>query len=431
MTDIKLFSTDTETSVISGILKCPGYVHSTDGLRFYMFSSTQFQVIFQEFEELKEQQLLPELQVFISSLESKNLLEKAGGRKYLEQLASKEEISEESFKKLVSITVASYKARSLLSITSGVSKSTLNADSIDESINQVRKSLEELVGIGGGSYTIHLSEIAKETYDEILARTQSPGIRGVTWGVPSIDKITGGKSKGDLIIVAGRPGSGKTSVACNSILTDALVGSPSLLISREMKPNQLLERLISIDTGIPSTNIRLGVLSPEQMKTIYGSIAKIKELPIYLDYNYRCSDPFYLESTITKYVRQYNIENVYLDYIQMSTERDEGQTQEIGRLTKLFKGMSNDLDICSILLSQLNRNVEARDDKRPLLSDMKQSGAIEEDADFVVGLYRDEYYYKDTKAKNTMEFIVLKHRNGPVGTVLTRYDAPTYRMSEL
>ena len=96
----------------------------------------------------------------------------------------------------------------------------------------------------------------------------------------------------------------------------------------------------------------------------------------------------------------------------------------------MSKLLANDLDVCMILLSQLNRNVESREDKRPLLSDMKQSGSIEDDADFVIGLYRDEYYYKETKAKGLMEYIILKHRSGPVGTVTVKYDGPTYRITE-
>jgi replicative DNA helicase len=149
-----------------------------------------------------------------------------------------------------------------------------------------------------------------------------------------------------------------------------------------------------------------------------------------MDTSYHSSDPYYVESTVNKYKNKYGVEIVYLDYIQLLTERDEGQTQEIGRLTRLFKLLSNDLNICSVLLSQLNRNLESRDDKRPLLSDMRQSGSIEEDADFVLGLYRDEAYNKETKYKGIIENIVLKNRNGPIGTVSLKFDGPTNRISE-
>lgn len=429
MADTKLFAVESELKVLAGILRCPALVHSTDGLQSYMFSSSQNQELFQEFLTLKEQNYVPSPDIVIESLASKNKLDLVGGKNYIELLLKKE-VNDEGFVKFVEIVVASYKARTYLSLLSGVKKEDLNADNIDEMVHLTVQKLNGLVGIGGGTYTVHISEFVQDTYEEIVARTSHPGIRGASWGVPSIDAATGGKSPGDLIIIAGRPGSGKTSAVCNSILVDGLNGVPSLLISREMRPAELLERLASIDSGIPSTKMRLGTLDQNQINALFKSMQKIKKLPIYLDYNFRVSDPFYIESTVNKFRKQYSVQNVYLDYIQMATERNEYQTQEIGVLTKLFKGMSNDLGICSILLSQLNRSVEARDDKRPILSDMKQAGAIEEDADFVIGLYRDEYYYKDTKAKGLMEYLVLKHRNGPVGTVTVKFDGPTYKISE-
>lgn len=429
MADNKLFSVDTETAILGGILNCPGFIHSTDGLRDYMFSSIPHQILFKEFEELKETGHLPEVQVVISSLDSKNLLEKAGGKKHIENLSAKE-IGEESFKKLVEIAVAAYKGRAFLSTISKVKKDSLSAENINYEIQTMRENLESLLGLGGGNTTVHISELIQSTYEEIISRMGNPGIRGTSWGIGSVDKATGGKSPGDLVVVAARPGMGKTSVICNSILADAAAGIPALMISREMRPQELLERLVSIDAGIPNTNIRLGHMEQKLVDSMYKSFQKIKTLPIYLDYNFKTLDPFYLESTINKFVKEKGVKVVYLDYIQIATERDENQTREIGRLTRMFKGMSNALDICSVLVSQLNRGVEMRDDKRPLLSDMRQSGAIEEDADFVIGLYRDEHYNKETKYKNLMEYIILKHRNGPPGTVSLKFDGPTYRISE-
>ncbi len=429
MADNKLFSPESEVIIIASILQNPGLIHSTDGLREYMFSSSPLQTLFGEFEELKKDNTLPDPQIVIASLESKNKLDKVGGKKEIDRFLSKE-VNKENFIKFVEIVVASYKGRQFLSVLAGGKKEDLTAENIDLKINSTRQNLDELVGIGGGNHTIHVSEIVKSTFDLIMARTMSPGICGVTWGVPSIDVATGGKSPGDLVIIAGRPGSGKTSVICNSYLEDGLAGVPTLMISREMRKEQLMDRLISIDSGIPSDRIRLGVLNQQQIEKIYASLEKIKKLPLYMDYNFMASDPFYLEATVNKYVKHYGVKVSYLDYIQISTERDEGQTQEIGRLTKMFKGMANHMGICCILASQMNRSVESRDDKRPILSDMKQSGAIEDDADFVIGLYRDEYYYPETKAKGLMEYIVLKHRNGPTGTVTVKFDGPTYKISE-
>lgn len=395
-----------------------------------MFSSTPNQALYLEFETGVEKNLLPDPTLIIESLGAKGELDKIGGRRYIEVLLSKD-YTESSFPKFVELVIDSYKARTFLSIVSGANNlDYILSSGINDAIYGVRKSLDSLIESGTNLHTIHIGDITKSVFEDIISRMQNKGIRGITWGVTDIDKITGGKCGGDVWVVGGRPGSGKSALVCNSIYQDALNGKPSLLIAREMRANQLLERLICIDTGIPNTNIRLGILDQSQIDLMRESFAKIKQLPIYLDTNFGACEPFYLESVVNKFRNKYGIETLYVDYIQLLSERDENQTQEIGKLSRLFKMMSNELNICTVICSQLNRGVEARDDKRPLMSDLKQSGALEEDADYVIGLYRDEYYNKETKFKNLMEFIVMKNRNGPPGTVTIRFDGVTGKTSE-
>lgn len=425
----KLFQIESEVAAISLILNTPDLVHAAPNLRYFMFSSTPHQVIFAEIEELVSKRLNPDPVLIIESLDAKNLLASAGGKRYVDLLLEKEYQSE-SFLEFVKLVVDSYKARQYLSITATPNKSEITASNIDEYIYNTRKSLDGLIEVGGKLEAQHVGDLAKETYEEILSRREKPGVRGTPWGVRDIDKATGGKNGGDMWVIGGRPGAGKTALVCNSVYQDGINGVPSLLIEREMRSQELMERLITIDTGIPNTNIRLGVLSDEQVGRIYDSLAKLKKLPIYLDTNYRACDPRYVEATVNKFHNKYGVKVVYLDYIQLLADRDDNQTQEIGQLTRLFKLMSNELDICSVLLSQLNRNVESRDDKRPLLSDMKQSGAIEEDSDYVVGLYRDEYYNKETKYKGLMEYIILKNRNGPPGTVTIGFNGETNKIGD-
>lgn len=136
-----------------------------------------------------------------------------------------------------------------------------------------------------------------------------------------------------------------------------------------------------------------------------------------------------MKSTINKYHNLHGIKNVYLDYIGLLVERDDNQVNEIGRFSRLFKSLSNELAICSIILSQLNRGVESRENKRPMMSDLRQSGNLEEDADLVIGLYRDEYYNKETRYKGLMEFLVLKNRNGPPGTVTLKFEDSTNKVT--
>ncbi len=428
--DNKLFSADTEDIVLATLLRNPDLIHSTNGLRSFMFSSTPNVLLYEEMENLlSTKQLLPEPSIIISSLDSKNATDSVGGRRRLESLVTKE-TNVDAFSEFVDIVMKSWKARTLLSHVSGVRKEGLSALNIDDVIRNTRAGLDNLMQSGNSMSAFHIKDAVIDTYNEIAARIENPGIRGITWGVPSIDGITGGKSPGDLWVIGGRPGAGKSAVVCNSVYHDGLAGVPSLLIEREMRTQELMERLICIDTGIPNTNIRLGLINKDQIVMIRDSLEKLKKMPIYLDTNYRASDPYYVESVVNKFHNTHGIQNVYLDYIQLLAERDDTQTQEIGKLTRLFKIMSNELGICSILLSQLNRNVEFREDKRPMLSDLKQSGSLEEDTDFVIGLYRDEYYNKETKAKGLMEYLVLKHRNGQTGVITVKFDGATSKISE-
>lgn len=382
-------------------------------------------------EELKEKGYVPDPSLIIASLKSKNELDNVGGEKQIEYLLGKN-VSTEGFEEYVEIVVASFKARHYISITSEVKSSDINASNIDEIINKTRKSLSGLLELQNTSGTVHIGDVTTEVYKEIIARRDKPGIRGVSWGITTLDKATGGKCGGDLWVIGGRPGAGKTALVCNSILQDGLQGVPSLLIEREMRVQELSERLISIDSGIPNSNIQLGMLDNKQLELMHSSVQKLSKLPIYIDTNFMANDPMYIESTINKFRNNHGVKHVYLDYIQIATDRDENQTQAIGRLSRLLKLMANDLGICSILLSQLNRKLEEREDKRPLMSDFKMSGALEEDPDFAIGLYRDALYTnnKDSKSGNLMEFLVLKHRNGPTGTVTLKFDGPTYRICE-
>jgi replicative DNA helicase len=357
----KLFETDAEVIVISSILQVPDLVHNIDGLRYYMFSSTPHQTLFEEFEDLKDKQLATDFALVVNSLDSKNLLDKAGGRKYIELLVSKQ-VNTDTFVEMVKTVVASYKARSLISISSSIDKNKLTSANVDGHLQTMKQSLENLLAVNGQNDTLFLGDFVAEAFKEIEERVQTPGIRGHSWGSAELNKATGGKCGGDLLTIAGRPGMGKTALVMNSVLADGRNNIPSLVIEREMRKQELTERLISLDTDIPNTNIRLGLLNPEQMDKVRESLQRLKKMPIYVDTSYKSSDPYYIESTVNKFRNKHGIEVVYLDYIQILSDRTESQTQEIGQMTRLFKLMSNELGICSIILSQLNRGVEHRED---------------------------------------------------------------------
>lgn len=428
MAERSAFTNDAEVAVLSIILNNPDLVHELDGLKSFMFSSTPHQNLYLEIEEMIEEQTPPDAGLIIAKLESKDLISKVGGKKYIEQLRNYV-YNKDTIYEYRNLIIDAYKARSLVSIGSSVSTlEKVNIEKIDEEIGRVKNSLDQILETRAGTQTVALGDTVKRVYEGIVDGRLNAGLRGESWGISELDKATGGKCPGELIIVGGRPGSGKSSVLFNSIYTDAKNGVASLLFEREMRVEEVAERLVSLDTGIPITSIRLRILTDSQVKQIYESLERLKKFPIYIDTSYRSTDPYYIESTVNRYKRLYDIKVVYLDYIQILVDREDNQVNEIGRYSRLFKTLANELNICSIMASQLNRGVESRENKRPALSDLRQSGNLEEDADIVVGLYRDEYYNPETRYKGLMEFLILKYRNGPPGTVTIRFDSDTNRI---
>lgn len=424
MAETKISTTDAEVAVLSIVLRNPDLAHELEGFKSYMFSSIPNQNLFREIEERLEKQSPIDAGLIVADLESRGEIAKIGGKKQIDFFIN-QNINEDTLQKYKEIVANSWKTRTVISMGNGLNIENVNAGNVNQVILDTKKGLDELSLLNGDSKTVSIGDIINDVYEEIKSRSEHPGIKGSTWGIKELDSATGGKCPGDLWIIGGRPGQGKTALVCNSILADAEAGVPSLIFSKEMRNQEISERLISLKSGVPITNIRLGVLDQKQVNKIFETISLLHKLPIYIDSSFRNSDLSYMESTVVKYKRQFGVQVAYLDYIQIAVDRDDNQTQEIGRVSRLFKGLSNELGICSVLVSQLNRAVELRENKRPILSDLRQSGNLEEDADMVVGLYRDEYYNKETKYKNLMEFNILKYRNGAIGSMTLKFDPIT------
>lgn len=423
-----LFSQDAETAVLSLIIKNGDLAFTTDGLRATMFSSLSTQCLFSNIEDLKSRNITPDAHTILLFLESNGQLNRCGGKEFIDLLESLE-YPKENFNEFIRLMMESHKARTLSEIIKSVDLKNLTSGTVNSIIQSLKAGLDALTETSFGQAVAHIGDLVSPYYNELVERIKTPGIRGVKWGIKPVDLNWGGKAGGDLWFIAARPSQGKTALICNTALNDGLSGEPCLIISREMTSSQLLERLLSTFTGIDGSKIRLGLVG-EQMGEIEDALKVLKKLPIYVDTNFNMNDEFYLESVIRKYHSIHKVKTVYIDYIQLLVDRDENQTNALGRVSKTLKRLAGSLDISIVVLSQLNREVEKREDKRPILSDMRQSGNLEEDADWVVGLYREVYYIKDTKNKNTMEFIVLKARNGPVGTVLLKFTPEITKIEE-
>jgi replicative DNA helicase len=392
-----------------------------------MFSSSPNQLLFSTIEELIGQGLVPEVNLLDSHMKAKGKDLQIGGREYLNYLAkcTYDVANINEFEKMV---IRSYQARTLISVVSKIPERIMETKDIDGAMAGLRVTLDKLSENLGGEDTEVLLNILQGTWTNIVERVEHPGLRGVTTGVDTVDSATAGMCEGEVWYIAGRPGMGKTAHMCNMMLAQGKAGIPALMFSFEMVKQSLAERLLALDTGINSFNLRTGALNQAELNRLSESIKGIKSLPIHVDSNFN-GDINYITSTTRKYVRNYGVRVAYLDYIQLAAERGLDATNELGRISRQLKLLANELNITWVVGSQFNRLLETRDDKRPILSDLRQSGSLEEDADVVVGLYRDVVYNKKTKDPSLLEDIVLKNRNGPRGVIPLTFEEETGRIA--
>ena len=423
---IELFSQDSEQSLFSILLAHPELIYNLQTIKPFMFSSTVHTGIFSTMLELMEQNLVPDKTLVISKLAQTGRLEACGGEGYIKHLESLN-ANVGNLKAFEESISSSYKARTIVNAVGGVTEKILSGGNVQEQIESLRGVIDNLELVAGGESTQQIDLALKDTWDSIVTRVNNPGVRGTITGFNSIDIQTGGISGGDVWIIASRPGMGKSAHLCNSALNTAKAGNPVLIFSLEMRKQSIIERMLAFETGISITDIRLGTLTQVQLDNIAKALKLFKGLPIYIDCSFMPSLS-YVVATIRRYHKMYGIKIVYLDYLQLLAERGDNQTAELGNISRTFKLLMNELDAGAILYSQLNRLVEARPDKRPVLSDIRQSGNLEEDADIVAFLYRDDYY-DPQKNVGLLEYIMRKNRNGPTGTIFLAFDANTNRIT--
>ena len=271
---------------------------------------------------------------------------------------------------------------------------------------------------------VTITELFSNIFLELKEKSLKPQLPGLACGFYDLDSLTQGFQKSDLIILAGRPSMGKTAFVLNitqNILKKYKV--PILFFSLEMSKEQLIYRLLSNETGISQTRLKIGNLYKEDWHNLKETIQKYSRLPFFIDdqTNLTTQD---IRSRIKKIVFEQNkIGLIIIDYLQLllsSESKSENRVQELSQITRTLKSFAKEFKIPIIALSQLNRSVENRINKRPLLSDLRESGSIEQDADLVLMLYRESYYnFSSEKNRKTApaEVIIVKHRNGPLGVV--------------
>jgi len=267
----------------------------------------------------------------------------------------------------------------------------------------------------------HISDVLQTTFERIEQLYESDGnITGVPTGYSDLDRMTSGFQKSDLIIVAARPSVGKTAFALNIAQNVAVrAGLPVAIFSLEMSKDQLVQRMLCAEAFIDGHKLRNGTLDDEDWPKLSMGVTTLSNSPIYIDDTPGITVPE-MRSKLRRLKLEHGLGFVVIDYLQLIHGRrmaGENRQQEISDISRSLKQLARELEVPILALAQLSRSVEQRQDKRPMLSDIRESGSIEQDADVVAFLYRDDYYNPDTENPNVVEVIIAKQRNGPTGKI--------------
>lgn len=354
-------------------------------------------------------------------LESRAEISDAGGLGYLGSLV-RETPSAANVADYARIIRDRALLRELIETGNGIVGSAFHTEGrpATELVDEAERRILEIAQRGQrqGSGFVHLRDILGQTIDRIDMLHQAGGaITGVSTGFPRFDEFTSGLQKGDLIVVAGRPSMGKTTLALNIAENAAFgAGLPVAVFSMEMSVEQLAFRMISSLGRVDQAHLRNGRFGDDEWPRINGAIRQMAEARIFID-DTPAMTPTEVRSRARRLQREHGLELIVIDYLQLMrvAGNTENRATEISEISRSLKALARELRVPVIALSQLNRSVEQRQDKKPVMSDLRESGAIEQDADLIVFIYRDEVYNQNTPRKGVADITIAKQRNGPTG----------------
>jgi|LFRM01.1.fsa_nt_gb replicative DNA helicase len=361
-----------------------------------------------------------DLVTLAEELRQRGTLEAAGGGTYISDLAMAVP-STANVGYYIRIVEEKSILRKLISASNEIIKESYEAsEDLDIIIDHAEKKIFDISQKKNARSFESIKTILLETYAQIEELTKNKGkIVGVPTGFYDFDMRTSGLHPSDFILIAARPSMGKTSFAINIAQNAAVRHSiPVAIFSLEMAKEQLVQRMLSSEAHIELQKIRTGDLTEEDWIKLVQAATPLSQAPIFIDDTPAIS-AMEIRSKARRLKMEHDLGLIVIDYLQLMSGRGryESRQQEVSDISRSLKALARELQVPVVALSQLSRGPESRQDHRPLLSDLRESGAIEQDADLVVFLYRDEYYNPDTEKKNIAEAIIAKQRNGPTGTV--------------
>ncbi len=387
------------------------------------FYNSSNRVIFKAMRELYDSGRHIEYITLKNYLDNHGLLESVGGQSYIAHLAGTFTTSAQLG---YSVDIVEQKAvlRRLLRASGEINDACFAAmDSVDDVVALAEQRIADISQKRTNVDFIHINEVLGEVIENIEKASRSTGnITGIRTGFADFDRITGGLQDSDLILVAARPSMGKTAFALNIAQYAAVYEKvPTAIFSLEMSAEQLGHRLLCSMAKVDSKKVSTGNLNMDEWRQLIEGVGIMSEAPMFIDSSVGIT-PSEMRAKCRKLKTEKNLGLIVIDYLQLmnsgSGRRNDSVQNEVAFISKSLKAIARELDVPVIALAQLSRGPEGRTDHRPMLSDLRDSGAIEQDADIVCFLYRDEYYTKEQcEVKGQAEVIIAKHRNGPTGTV--------------
>jgi replicative DNA helicase len=385
------------------------------------FYRKDHRLIFAGIAELAETSNPCDVVTLSELLDNRDELEASGGLEYLAML-SNETPGAANVRAYARILRERSTLRSLISAGNQISGSAFATDgrSASDLVDEAERLVFEIAekGARGQVGFRHLKSILPDAVDRIDLLHQSGGeITGIPTGYTEFDKLTAGLQSGELIVIAGRPSMGKSALAVN-IAENAAIGAkvPTAIFSMEMPSQQLAFRMISSLGRVDQTHLRTGKFPDEDWSRINTAVQLMSDAPIFIDDSASLS-PTEIRARARRLKREHGLGLIVVDYLQLMQVHGskENRATEISEISRSLKALAKELELPIIALSQLNRSVEQRTDKRPVMSDLRESGAIEQDADLIVFIYREEVYNQDTPRKGIADISIAKQRNGPIG----------------
>lgn len=424
---------EAEEAILGGILLDPEAIgRILDILRPEFFYSLAHQTIYRVMVQLHRQGSAIDLMTVTTALGDRDLLDAIGGQTKIAMLVEKT-ISAANIDQYATLVADKFTRRQLIAASlENIELGYQTRLPLPEVLNAAEQRIFGLTQHQPQSDMVSLADSLMESFEYLEALAEGTIAPGIPTDFYDLDDMTGGLHRSDLVIIAGRPAMGKSSLALGMAYSIAARGLPVCVFSMEMKRRQITDRLLSIEANIPSDKFRTGRLSDLDWQKVVAALEPSSKKPIFIN------DTFDLSvNDIQSKSRRIQAENggklgmILVDYLQLIGGSANNRVQELSQITRGFKKLARELDVPVVVLSQLSRGVETRTDKRPTLSDLRESGSIEQDADIVLMMYRDEYYNPGTPSPGIAEIIVTKHRNGPTGTVKLLFQSEFTRFANL